>query len=195
MQSVRTAKLPGKSPAPHERKHSTQHTWASWCTPSAQKNPQPRLMIAPTQDAERRVTRSGSKESVLWNRPPGHGGQPSTGYAARFSPWVSATVNRYPRSAMSIMYVRCKSVHWRFHLVARVPGLVRIARTAHLGHAIPAIGSSTFSFDPCRQDQECTPSASAGYPRSTRRHPIPRERPGRNRTPRLDRSAPMKRRR
>jgi hypothetical protein len=37
--SGRTVKPPGRSPAPHERKLSTQHTWASWCTPSAQLSP------------------------------------------------------------------------------------------------------------------------------------------------------------
>ena len=37
--SVRAAKPPGRSPAPHERKLSTQHTWASWCTPSSPEEP------------------------------------------------------------------------------------------------------------------------------------------------------------
>jgi len=46
VQSVRAAKPPGRSPAPHERKLSTQHTWASWCTPSGRQNPQSRLKIA-----------------------------------------------------------------------------------------------------------------------------------------------------
>jgi hypothetical protein len=35
VQSVRRAKPPDRSPALHERKLSTQHTWASWCTPSS----------------------------------------------------------------------------------------------------------------------------------------------------------------
>ena len=39
VQSPRAAKPPGGSPAPHERKLSPQHTWASWCTPSGPKNP------------------------------------------------------------------------------------------------------------------------------------------------------------
>ena len=39
VQSVRTVKPPDRSPAPHERKLSTQHTWATWCTPSTQLSP------------------------------------------------------------------------------------------------------------------------------------------------------------
>jgi hypothetical protein len=54
VQSVRPAKPPGRSPAPHERKLSTQHTWASWCTPSGPKNPQPGLTIAPACRASHR---------------------------------------------------------------------------------------------------------------------------------------------
>jgi hypothetical protein len=68
VQSVRAAKPPGRSPAPHERKLSTQHTWATWCTPPWRKTPggpDDRLSLPRGQGAP---AESGSRRHVVARR-------------------------------------------------------------------------------------------------------------------------------